>query len=109
MKGITAECGWQRIDWMPPVRIREIARGRSAACGTEMKMTDSAMESSSQLMWGVLFGAIGLGYFAYGKKQRAGIPLFCGIALCLFPYVISNVYILVIIGAVLAALPFILK
>lgn len=67
------------------------------------------MDSSAQLMWGVLFGAIGLGYFAYGKKQRAVVPLFSGIALCIFPYVISNVIILVAVGVILVVVPFILK
>ena len=50
------------------------------------------MEGSSLLIWGVLFGAIGLGYFTYGKKQKAVVPLFVGMALFIFPYFISNIY-----------------
>jgi len=42
------------------------------------------------LLWGLLFGSIGLGYFIYGKKQRAVVPLVCGLALMLFPYFVSN-------------------
>ena len=41
---------------------------------------------SATLLWGLLFGSIGAGYFIYGKKQRAPVPLVCGIALMVFPY-----------------------
>jgi len=64
------------------------------------------MEGTSQLIWGMLFGAIGLGFFIYGKKQKAVIPFFTGIALLTFPYFVSNVYMLVIIGIILVALPY---
>jgi hypothetical protein len=60
-------------------------------------------------MWGVFFGSLGLGYFIYGKKQKAIIPLLCGIGLMLFPYFISNVFIFIIIGGVFVILPFIIK
>ena len=67
------------------------------------------MEGTSLLIWGVLFGAIGLGFFAYGKKQKAVMPLLTGIALFTFPYFISNVYTLVIIGVILVALPYFVR
>lgn len=67
------------------------------------------MESTSQLVWGMLFGAIGLGFFVYGKKQRAVIPFFVGIALFIFPYFISNTYLLVTTGAALVALPYFVR
>jgi len=63
------------------------------------------MESTAQLMWGVVLGSIGLGFFVYGKKQKAIVPLIVGIALMILPYVISNVYLLVLTGAALAILP----
>jgi len=67
------------------------------------------MTSTSTLMWGMLFGAIGLGFFVYGKKQKAVMPFLSGIALMVFPYFISNIYLLVLSGIVLIALPFIIK
>jgi len=67
------------------------------------------MESASQLIWGVVFGAIGFGFFIYGKKQKAVIPLVTGIALFVFPYFISNVYIIVIVGAALVVLPYFVR
>jgi hypothetical protein len=67
------------------------------------------MEGTSLLVWGVVFGAIGLGFFVYGKKQKALVPLFSGIALFVFPYFISNVYILVIVGVILVVLPYFVR
>jgi hypothetical protein len=62
--------------------------------------------NTSVLLWGLLFSSIGLGFFLYGKKQRAVVPLVCGIALMVYPYFIGNVTVLVVIGVVLAAVPY---
>jgi hypothetical protein len=67
------------------------------------------MDNTSTLMWGVIFGSIGLGFFVYGKKQKAVIPLFSGIGLMVFPYFISNIYILVLACIVLIALPYFIR
>ncbi|MFH2047465.1 MAG: hypothetical protein ABIK92_20235 [Pseudomonadota bacterium] len=63
----------------------------------------------STLMWGLIFGSIGLGFFVYGKKQKAVIPLFSGIGLMVIPYFISNIFILVVSGIVLIALPYFIR
>jgi hypothetical protein len=60
----------------------------------------------STLLWGVLFSSVGLGFFIYGKKQRAPVPLVCGLALMIYPYFIPNVIALVVIGIVLSAIPY---
>ena len=67
------------------------------------------MESTSQLIWAMVFGSIGFGYFIYGKKQKAVVPLISGIALLIFPYFVSNLYLLVIVGMGLVALPYFVK
>lgn len=67
------------------------------------------MDNTAALMWGVLFGGIGLGFFMYGRRQKAVVPLFSGIALFVFPYFISNVYLLVAVGAGLIALPYFIR
>lgn len=61
--------------------------------------------SAALLMWNVVFSSVGLAYFVYGKKQGALIPLFCGLGLMIFPYFISGTLTLVIVGAILCALP----
>jgi len=65
--------------------------------------------SPSLIFWGILFGSVGLGYFVYGKKQRAPVPFFCGLALMVFPYFVSNALVLVCVGAVLSALPYFIR
>ena len=67
------------------------------------------MGNESTIFWGMLFGVIGVGFFMYGKKQRAVVPLFTGVALFVLPYFISNVYFIVIAGIVLIALPYFVK
>lgn len=67
------------------------------------------MENTSLLLWGVLFGAIGLGFFTYGRRQKAIVPLLTGIALFVIPYFMPNVLSLVIVGAVLVALPYFVR
>jgi membrane protein DedA with SNARE-associated domain len=62
--------------------------------------------NTSQLLWGLLFSSIGLGFFLYGKKQRAVVPLVCGLAMMIYPYFIPNVVALVAIGLVLTAVPY---
>jgi len=61
------------------------------------------------LLWGLLFGSIGLGYFIYGKKQRAAVPLVCGLGLMIFPYFVPNTMLLVGVGALLIAIPYFLR
>ena len=61
------------------------------------------------LLWGLLFGSIGLGFFIYGRKQRAVVPMICGLALMVFPYFVSNTILLVGIGVVLIAIPYFLR
>ncbi len=61
------------------------------------------------MFWGLLFGSIGLGFFMYGKKQKAIVPLVCGLLLMLYPYFISNSLLLVGIGIVLIAIPYFIR
>jgi hypothetical protein len=61
---------------------------------------------TSQLLWGLLFSMIGVGFFMYGKRQKALAPLLCALGLMIYPYFISNSYVLVIIGVALIAIPY---
>jgi hypothetical protein len=64
---------------------------------------------SSVLLWGLLYGSIGMAYFVYGKRQQRGVALISGIALMGFPYFVSSVFLSILIGIVLMALPFFIK
>ena len=61
---------------------------------------------TSLLFWSLIFGSIGFGFFVYGKKQQEIVPLLCGLALMIFPYFVSNVIVLVVVGAALIAIPY---
>ena len=64
---------------------------------------------TSALLWGLLFGSIGLGFFVYGRRQKTVVPLVCGIALMIFPYFVSNTVLLVALGLVLIAVPYFVR
>ena len=67
------------------------------------------MGNESGIFWGLIFGSIGLGYFVYGKKQNRVIPLFCGLGLMAFPYMVTNTLLLVSIGLVIMAIPYFVR
>ena len=56
-----------------------------------------------------MFGSVGLGFFVYGKRQKAVVPLVCGLALMLFPYFVSDTVALVAVGAALVAIPYFVR
>ncbi len=59
----------------------------------------------ASLLWGVLFGSIGVGYFIYGKKQSRFALILSGIGLMVFPYFFSNTVVIVLIGLALVVVP----
>jgi hypothetical protein len=65
--------------------------------------------SAALLLWGVLFSSVGMGYFIYGKKQNATVPLLCGIALMIIPYFITSVLVMVLLCATLIAVPYFIR
>ena len=67
------------------------------------------MGSASIMVWSVLFGGIGIGYFMYGKKQRALVPFCIGLSLFVFPYFMPSVTMLLIVGVILVVIPYFIK
>lgn len=61
--------------------------------------------STASLAWGMLFGAIGVGFFIYGKRQGMIVPLICGIGLMAYQWVVTSAIWLVVIGVALMAIP----
>ena len=60
---------------------------------------------TATLVWGMVFGSIGVGYFIYGKRQSALVPLVCGLLLMVFPYFFSSAWAIVLVGLVLMVIP----
>lgn len=90
------------------VRKQETAQFTSRLCFLEKKGTN-IMDSMTSIMWGVVFGALGMGYLLYGKKQQRGIALLSGVLLCVFPYFVSNVFLMILIGIIVMALPYFIR
>ncbi|MCE9591699.1 MAG: amino acid transport protein [Planctomycetes bacterium] len=62
-----------------------------------------------QLTLGMVFGAIGMGWFAYGKKQQHMVALGVGLLLMVFPYFVPNPWAMGAAGLVLSAVPFLVS
>lgn len=65
--------------------------------------------NATQLILGVIFSSIGLGYFLYGKKQKMTVPFVAGLVLMVFPYFIESNLLLTSIGILLSILPYFLR
>ncbi|HBS43109.1 MAG TPA: hypothetical protein DEA26_10540 [Oceanospirillales bacterium] len=57
------------------------------------------------LFWGLIFSSLGLGYFIYGKRQQDKVVRYSGIALMLYPYVVTKLAPLIVVGVLLALAP----
>lgn len=60
---------------------------------------------TASLLLGVVFSSIGLGFFLYGKNQKAFVPALSGVVLMIFPYFVSSTPVMVLVGLLLIALP----
>jgi predicted membrane protein len=67
------------------------------------------MQDTALLLWGVVFSSIGFGFFIYGKRQKAIVPLVCGIGLFVFPYFVDDLWLMLLIGAGLMAVPYFVR
>lgn len=67
------------------------------------------MESESILALSLIFGLLGLGLFKYGKKDASITRTLCGLALMVYPYFVSNLIVLIVIGVGLIAIPFFIR
>jgi hypothetical protein len=70
-----------------------------------LKAPDQTMDDSGTFFWGLMFGAIGMGYIVYGKNQQKLLVLCLGVALCVFPYFVTDVMQMLLIGAALTLAP----
>ena len=61
------------------------------------------MPSAAELFAAILFSSIGLAAFMYGKKSASWQPMTVGVALMIYPYFISEIWLLYAIGIALCA------
>jgi len=62
--------------------------------------------SPAALFIGLMAGVVGAAYFLYGKKQARFAPMICGALLCVYPWFVTSVLWLSIVGLALMAAPF---
>lgn len=63
----------------------------------------------ANLFVGLIFGAIGVGYFIYGKKQQKFVPLTIGIALSVYTFFVSDLTWMIVVGVVLSIIPYFVR
>jgi hypothetical protein len=90
------------------MRPRRLSGASGRPVNFTVRLFTIAVDTSS-LLWGLLFGSIGLGFFCYGRRQKTVVPLACGVALMIVPYLVSNTMLLVILGVALVAIPYFVR
>jgi hypothetical protein len=67
------------------------------------------LPSPAYIFGAILFGIVGFAAYRYGKKTSLGNIKWIGIALMLYPYVISETWLLYIVGVGLCAALYIFR
>ena len=68
----------------------------------ELKTMESfglTMPSPAYIFGAVLFGIVGFAAYRYGKKTESAATKWIGVALMLYPYAISETWLLYVVGA----------
>lgn len=63
---------------------------------------------ATSLVIGIFTGAIGVAYFIYGKRQARFVPLIAGMLLCVYPYFLASIPLMLAVGVALIAAPFLI-
>ena len=84
------------------LKMAEKLAGQERATSSSKQEDDSGTSMFLSMIW----GAIGTGYFIFGKKQSRYMFLICGIGLMAFPLVVSDLLASVILGLVMLMVPF---
>ena len=66
------------------------------------------MFSTNSLFASLLWGSVGLGYFIYGKKQSAWIPMVGGVAMMAVSYLVSSALLMSLLSVGLIGVVYVL-
>jgi hypothetical protein len=64
---------------------------------------------TASLVWSVMFGAIGVGFCIYGRRQRQLVPWISGVALMVVPYFVDGTTAMVSLCVGFMALPYFVR
>lgn len=95
----------QKLSYEGQIKHAEELMGSKTKKGSKGNTASDGWDTNA-LVLGMIWGAIGTGYFIYGKKQSRFIFLICGIVLCVFPMLVTNNTASLIIGLLMCILPF---
>lgn len=62
--------------------------------------------TAASLLAGLVLSSIGVAFFTYGKRTGRPVYLGCGALLAIFPWFVTNLLALVLVGIALVAAPF---
>ena len=64
-----------------------------------MQQLGLELPSPAYLVGAILFGLVGMATWAYGKKMQRPTTKWLGLALMLYPYVITSTWLMYLVGA----------
>ena len=67
------------------------------------------LPTPGSLFGAIVFGAIGMGAFVFGKRRGLAKPMLIGVALMVDPYFISDGWLVFLIGAALCYLLYLFR
>lgn len=67
------------------------------------------LPSPESLFAAILFGAIGMGAFVHGKRAGLAKPMIIGIILMVYPYFVSEGWLVFLIGIILCYLLYLFR
>jgi len=67
------------------------------------------LPTPGSLFGAIVFGAIGMGAFVHGKRNGLAKPMLIGVALMIFPYFVSEGWLVFAIGAALSYLLYLFR
>jgi hypothetical protein len=65
--------------------------------------------SPAALFGSLMFGALGMGAFIYGKKMALWKPMVIGLVLMAYPYAVSQTWVLYAVGSALGIALFVFR
>jgi hypothetical protein len=74
-----------------------------------LKSLGFALPSPAYLFGALFFGIVGIAAYRYGKKAALPKPRWIGLALMLYPYAISETWLLYAVGFALCALLYVTR
>ncbi|MCB9788513.1 MAG: amino acid transport protein [Deltaproteobacteria bacterium] len=67
------------------------------------------MDTPTRLLVAMILGSIGAGYFMYGRNQKRVVATVTGLALMVFPGLVSNGIVLSLVSIVVLVLPWLVR